>query len=234
MYNSLILQYISRNMNKLQLLDYVLLGVVALAFLFALFSLFRQLYRLLTGRQGDLRVILPSKSSASEQKELFWQFKAERELLEQQVSRLGESFLMLRELYREKRATATMLEELSDRLFNYTLSLRRTIMQMAAANHALSAYDRLKTLLRIYAQAGVESRSSDAQSVRKLAEKLETVRQQVIEPILSGKNLNVPDPQKFFGQFTVPGPEEADIEVFDRKIEDLYNSMKSALERTVK
>jgi len=32
----------------------------------------------------------------------------------------------------------------------------------------------------------------------------------------------------------VPGPEEADIEVFDRKIEDLYNSMKSALERTVK
>jgi len=56
MYNSLILQYISRNMNKLQLLDYVLLGVVALAFLFALFSLFRQLYRLLTGRQGDFQL----------------------------------------------------------------------------------------------------------------------------------------------------------------------------------
>jgi hypothetical protein len=233
MYKSLILQYINRNWNKLHPLDYVLLGVVGGSLLFALFLLFRRLYRLMTGKQRDL-CIMPSASSASERRILFRQFTAEREILQRQVSRLSESFAMVRDMYREKRATAATLEDLSDRLFNYTISLRRTIMQMAAAIYALSAFDRLKTLVRIYAQAGVDNPLSDAQSVQELAGKLETVRKQVIEPVLSGQNLNVPDPQKFFGQFTVPGPEEASIEVFDTKIEDLYNSMKSLVERTVK
>lgn len=234
MYKSLILQYIIRNMNKLQPLDYVLLGVAALALLFALFLLFRGLYRLLTGKRSGLRGSLPSGLSASEHKDMFRQFKAERELLEQQVTSLSESFAMLRDMYWEKRAAGAMLEDLSDRLFHYTLSLRRTIMQMAAAVYAFSAYERLKTLLRIYAQAGVKNGVSDVQSVEELAERLTTVRQQVIEPILSGKGLNIPDPQKFFGQFTVPGPEEAAIEVFDRKIDDLYNAMKSSVERMAK
>ncbi|HAS55331.1 MAG TPA: hypothetical protein DCS42_14990, partial [Nitrospiraceae bacterium] len=92
MNNSLILNYIDRNINRLQALDYVLLGIAALAVLFVLFLAARGLYRLLQSKKRSMQGVLPSASLASQYRDLVRQASAERSLLERQASGGGESF----------------------------------------------------------------------------------------------------------------------------------------------
>ena len=105
---------------------------------------------------------------------------------------------------------------------------------MTAATYAFSAFERSKELIRIYDQAGVESRLPGAKSVQELAERLEAIRERVIKPVLLRKHAELPDPRKFLDQFSVPVPEDGKVEVFDREIDDLYTELKTSIEKVVK
>ena len=171
---------------------------------------------------------------AADQGEILKLSRAERQYLESQLTSLEETFGTLRFIYEEKRSSGAMLEELCERLFNYSLSLRGAFMQILAATNAFLGFERMKTLLSLYASSGVEGRYREAPRARELEAKLNGIKRNVVEPLLNKRGLDLPDPQHFFNQFTVPGPKKADVEVFNGEMDDVYQVMRSYVERSLK
>ncbi|MEK6700409.1 MAG: hypothetical protein AABZ10_15360 [Nitrospirota bacterium] len=232
MHQSLIINFLTRNVNKLQPLDYAILAVLGVALLVAVIVVFRLVLRAFSGRKRSSTGISATADEAVfADREVLKLFQVERQALERQVAVLDETFAAFRDIYREKRSSGAKLEDLCDRVFNYGLSLRAAFLQMIAATNAFLAFERARALFTIYVNAGIEHRFPDAPTVRDLEVKLDRIRQNVVEPLLHGNGLNLPDAKQFFTEFTVPAPKQLKVEVFDADLDGLYQDLKNYVER---
>lgn len=235
MFKSVITGFFSRNVHRLQPADYVLLGVVAAALLFVAFLILRWIFSLLFRKQRDASGNAALFSSGIfADRELLNLSRTERASLEEKVVHLNETFESLTRAYQGRKAEGAVLEDLCERSINYALSLRGVFMELIAATNAFLMFERMKSLLIVYSNAGIEQRFPEAPRLRELEAKLQAIKTNVIEPLHSASTLNVPDPDSFFAQFTVPGPRKHDVVIFNTEMDSLYALMKSYVERALK
>ncbi|HAK58861.1 MAG TPA: hypothetical protein DCO77_00545 [Nitrospiraceae bacterium] len=236
MNQSILVQFIRNNLSGLQPLDYAILGVVAAILLFMIVFLFRKLFSLLfrkvhtaSGSASGISVLKGGGVFAHQ--ELFELSAAERGAFERQVSAINETFASLAGTYREKKSQGAVPEDLSERLLNYSLSLRGSFMEVIAAANAFLVFERLKFLLVMYSHAGIEERFPDSPRAGELAQQLNVIRQRIVDPLLAANRAALPDPVAFFNQFTVSGTGKYDVEVFNREMDSIYEAMKTYVER---
>ena len=236
MNQSILVQFIRNNLSGLQPLDYAILGVVAAILLFMIVFLFRKLFSLLfrkghtaSGSASGISVLKGGGVFAHQ--ELFELSAAERGAFERQATAINETFVSLAGTYREKKSQGAVPEDLSERLLNYSLSLRNSFMEVIAAANAFLVFERLKFLLVMYTHAGIEERFPDSPRAAELAQQLNAIRQRVIDPLLAANRPGLPDPVAFFNQFTVSGARMQNIEIVNKEMDNIYEAMKVYVER---
>ena len=100
MHQSLIINFLTRNVNKLQPLDYAILAVLGVALLVAVIVVFRLVLRAFSGRKRSSTGISATADEAVfADREVLKLFQVERQALERQVAVLDETFAAFRDIY---------------------------------------------------------------------------------------------------------------------------------------